>query len=190
MSELDTIDPESLTRSQAASLFQSKVEEYQRTTGVTDFIVAWARTRDMNPKLFSRMGVHDEPPNPANVQSAGRYADSSGLIKGPTPASPYVGGRSGQASSLAAKLMPRRAVSLPNEANIDALGLPRDCSYEEFRAADRANGGASPRNSPAIVEALVNLMVQRGMTLDGARAAARDRYPLLHTEANGQATQA
>jgi hypothetical protein len=183
-SELDNIDPETLTPSQAASLFQSKVAEHQRNTG-DDLIKAWATVRTLNPKLAAKMGVHDEAPDVAHAQAIGRYSDSSGIIKGPTPPLPYTGSGSGQA--LAAKLMTGRPVSIPNDGNISALGLPRDCSFEEFRAADLSNAGASPRNSAAIFEALVRLIAQNGTDPDTAREIARTRFPVLAAEA-GQAS--
>jgi hypothetical protein len=177
MSELDNIDPETLTPSQAASLFQSKLAEHQRNTG-DDIIKAWATVRTLNPKLAAKMGVHDEVPDVAHVQAIGRNSDSSGIIKGPTPPLPYTGRGNGQA--LAG--MPSRPISIPNEGNIEALGLPRDCSFDEFRAADLANAGASPRNSAAIFNALVKLQEQKGLSADVARDAASARYPILSSE--------
>lgn len=90
----------------------------------------------------------------------------------------------GGGQSLASALMVRKSISLPNEGNIEALGLPRDASFEEFRCADSANAGASPRNAAAIFEALVGLQVQNGVSLETARDAARERYPKLFAEMN------
>jgi hypothetical protein len=184
-SELDNIDPETLTQSQAASLFLSKVAEQQQSTG-DDIIKAWATVRTLNPKLAAKMRVRDEAPDVSHVQAIGRYSDSSGIIEGPTPPLPYTGRGAGQA--LAAKLMPGRAVSIPNEASIESLGLPTDTSFEEFRAADLANCGASPRNSAGIFEALIGLIVQNGTNPDRAREIARTRFPVLAAEAGQTST--
>jgi hypothetical protein len=88
------------------------------------------------------------------------------------------------APSLALKLMPNRPVSIPNEGNIEALGLPRDVEFDEFRAADLANAGAFPRNSAAILEALIGLQAQSGTSPEAARDAARVSYPQLFSEVN------
>jgi hypothetical protein len=146
--------------------------------------------RALNPKLFARISVRDEPPNPAKVQPAGRYDDPTGLIKGPVPPLIYSETRTGHAPNLAAKLLPRAPLVIPNAGNIELLGLPPDASFEEFRAADCANAGATPRNSEAIFEALVGLQVQSGLSIDAARDAARARFPKLADEAAASGTGA
>lgn len=121
---------------------------------------AWARTGLLYPRLAERAGF---------------------VQKGPAAPLPSTDG-STDASNIAAQLLPRRPVSLPNASNIAALGLPADASWEEFRAADTSNAGASPRNSTAIFSALVGL--KGGANPEEARQAARARFPALAAEAD------
>src|SRR6266446_3509969 len=130
-SELDQVDVSTLTPNEAALLFRDRVAQYQRDSG-KDLVAAWAATRVLNPELFKRMSIRGDP-DVAKVRSVGSFVDSTGVIKGPTVPLPYSSGGSAPKRSAVEMLMPRKAISIPNAGNIEALGLPSDASFEEFR---------------------------------------------------------
>jgi hypothetical protein len=188
--ELENVDPEKLTQAQAGTLFQSKVQERTGKTG-ENLIQAWTATRILNPALYAKLSTRDPEPDVANIQAVGRYGDSAGVIAGAkAPAIPYIAGSGSPRPNLARMLMPKGPLTLPNEGNIEALGLPTDCSFEEFRTADLANAGATPRNSGAIFEALVGLGVQHGLGIEAARESARARFSKLASDAAASGTDA
>jgi hypothetical protein len=141
-SKLDDIDVNTLTASEAVSLFQSKVAEQQRNTG-DDLIKAWAVTRTLNPTLFARISVRDEAQTPANVQLVGRYNDSTGIIKGPIAPLPWTENRGGLAPSLASKLMPRAPGCFAN----DAASEGDDLSRKAHIASSQANSKGSHQDA-------------------------------------------
>jgi hypothetical protein len=88
--------------------------------------------------------------------------------------------------SIAPKVEPlaniiNRNIVPPTPENIEALGLPRDASIEEFQTALRANGNATtPRKSDLIFEALkkMNWQALGGTEADARKRTAR-RFPVL-----------
>jgi hypothetical protein len=180
----ENVDVSKLSPSDALAWFQSLAEESAPAEG-NDLVKAWQKVKLLYPALAERANIGQ--PILSRVESAGHYTDSTGMLGGSTASSPYTENRGGRAASLVSKLMPTR-VAIPNQGNIEALGLPIDCSYEEFRAADRSNAGATPRNSAAIFESLVGLNEQRGLSPEAARHAAQDRYPKLFAESQNART--
>jgi hypothetical protein len=136
----------------------------------TDFSKAWTNAKELNPGLVDRAefnspdynsghGQVDYTPGKTIDHTAGQYS------RGPRPAA----------------LKPFK-VAIPNDAALEALGLPDDCSYEEFTTASKANGDTDPRNSVAILTALISLFASRGINPDDATAMARKRFPMLASE--------
>jgi hypothetical protein len=175
----DNVDVATLSPEDALAWYQTLAEGFAREEGL-DPVRAWAKPKFLYPALAERANIG----HPVRVEPAGRYESSAGIIGGAVQPLTYAADCAGRAPNLAAKLLPRAPLSLPNAGNIELLGLPTDASFEEFRAADHANGGATPRNSGAIFEALVGLQVQSGLSIDAARDAARDRYPKLFSESD------
>jgi hypothetical protein len=170
-----------MTKEQAGLHFQDRVQQMQKERSL-DFTVAWAQARAMYPELFARAFSGGDPAEPPKVRLAGSYDSSDQLIAPLVTPLPYTGSGAGQ--PFAAGRFPSRPISIPNEGSIESLGLPTDTSFEEFRAADLANCGASPRNSAGILEALIGLIVQNGTNPDAAREIARTRFPVLAAEAD------
>jgi hypothetical protein len=176
-----------LSPSEALAWYQSLAEGIAREEAI-DLVHAWAKVKLLYPALAESANIGQ--PILSKVEPAGRYESSAGIIGGAVQPLTYAADRAGRAPNLASKLLPRAPLSLPNAGNIELLGLPPDASFEEFSAADHANGGATPRNSGAIFEALVGLQVQSGLSIDAARDAARARYPQLASEAAPSGTGA
>lgn len=174
------LDPAAMTKEQAGLHFQDRVQQMQKEQSL-DLTWAWAQARAMYPELFARAFSGGDLAEPPKVRLVGSYDSSAQVIPPAATALPYTGSGNGQA--LAAKLMPSRPISIPNEGNIDSLGLPRDCSFEEFRAADLANAGATPRNAAKIFGALVGRLAQNGSSPEAALDTARARFPQLAEEA-------
>ena len=167
------LDPAAMTKEQAGLHFQDRVQQMQKEQSL-DLTVAWAQARAMYPELFARAFSSGDPAEPPKVRLVGSYRDSAEVIPPPATAQLEAApARAGRRLSL---------LAIPNEGNIEALGLPRDASYEEFHAADLANAGAVPRKSAAIFEALIELFAQKGMSPEAARQAASERYPTLAAE--------
>jgi hypothetical protein len=168
-----------MTKEQAGLHFQDRVRQMQKDQGL-DLIPAWAMARGLYPELFAKAFSGGDPADPPKVRLVGSFSDSAQVIAPPATAQLEAApARAGRKLSL---------LAIPNEGNIEALGLPRDCSFEEFREADHANGGASPRNSAAIFEALVGLLATNGMSPEAARDTARARFPRLADEAGQSPT--
>ena len=163
-------DPSTITREQAVLLFTNAVQEAQRVQNL-DLIKAWNSTKSLYPALAAKaFELHD--PMESRTKRVGTFSDSA-QVTPPRISSPYSEQR-GPARKL--------SIAIPNEGNIEALGLPRDASYEEFRASDIANKGASPRDSKAIIAALIALLVSAGHSPESAAQAASDRFPTLTAE--------
>lgn len=169
-----------MTKERAVLHFQDRVQQIQKEQG-RDLISAWAMARALLPGLFAKAFPGNDPALPPKVRQVGSYRDSAEIIAPPTAAQLEAApARPGRKLSL---------LSIPNEGNIAALGLPPDCTYEEFRAADVANAGATPRSSAAIFEALVGLLAEKGISPEAARAAAGERYPQLFAELSHPAVE-
>ena len=183
----DNVNVATLSPEDALAWYQTLAEGFAREEAM-DLVKAWQKVKSLYPALAERANIGQ--PVLSRVEPAGRFDSSDGIIGGPVQPLTYADGRAGAASNLAAKLLPRSPVSIPNAANIEALGLPPDCSWEEFRTADIASGGATPRPSAAIFEALVGLNEQRGLSPEAARSAAQERFSKLASEASASGTGA
>jgi hypothetical protein len=176
----DNVDVTTLSAADALAWYQTLAEGFVREDAI-DLVKAWTKVKLLYPALAERANIGQ--PILSRVEPVGRYNDSTGLVKGYVPPLPYAARSGGLDLSLASKLMPARPVACPNEGNIEAIGLPRDCTFEEFAAADRANAGATPRSSAAIFQVLVGLQAEKGLSIDAARDAAQIRFPQLASEA-------
>jgi hypothetical protein len=181
------IKPGEMDARQASATFNARVQEMLPQYG-NDINRAWTAGKDLWPNLVAAFS------GPPSSVLAGRKPDavfsgSVGVIAGAVaPVNPYAG-KGGAGRDMRSALAPaapgqQRTFAIPNSGNIEALGLPTACSFEEFRAADVANGGASPRNSLLIWNGLLKLMQDGGDSadLEALRAKAATRYPALAAE--------
>jgi hypothetical protein len=171
LEQMPDADPATLTKEQANIAFSTLVQQLQREQR-SDIISAWAAAKRLKPALFARAFPND-PPVVSRVQVT-RLDSASAAPAPPLASSPYSppsgAGRKGLGTAI------------PNDATLDELGLPRDASYAEFRAAATANAGASPRDSLAIWNALIGVMVASGVSAEAATAAAEKRFPELFAD--------
>ncbi len=185
-------DPATLTQQEAGELFGSLAQR-AATDQDLDLGTAWRQTRLQHPALHERAFNGDAGKIESRVHRLGTGAPSD---SGPADIYRDNGGSLAPALRTAARpLMPAKPlrVAVPNAGNLEALGLDPanpDVDFDLFKAADFANGGASPRNAAAIHSALLKELVGRGMSEGAAADEIEELAPSVAAEVAGQPTTA
>lgn len=148
-SELHQKDPSTLTREEATSLFQQKVQEIMSEYGITDVSAAWAKARALNPTLYARLCQGRQP-----VPESLTNDDTMAL---PVPSGPAKAFYCGQL-----KLPPI---------------VPDDVFAAAWRA--NRNRFPSPNYQDVFLAVVVALAKKYDRTIPVARREAIDAYPLL-----------
>ena len=160
-------DPSGLTTEQSRMQFAYLVQEAQRVQGL-EFTRAWNATKVLYPALAAK-AFEVTPPLETRVKMV-PVVQTPALV----PAAPYT-----KSSGLVARNP--FVIPIPNDAHQELLGI-KGCSYEEFVAASKINGGKVPRESAAILYTLIDLAVGAGRTRQKAEQETRARFPILSAE--------